>query len=130
MGRMSRKPSWKRNWLEMASSTSSSTVSTKFGSNVMYSFAYLVISATNQNRRRGGKVKCDNCQTKEAFRRRRGWNENQCLRARTLCVVPHQQLCKLGTTTNGNVEQQMHKRGTKVHPAPTCIRYSKCAGAY
>lgn len=35
MGRMSRKPSWKRNWLEMASSTSSSTVSTKFGSNVM-----------------------------------------------------------------------------------------------
>lgn len=81
MGRMSRKPSWKRNWLEMASSTSSSTVSTKFGSNVMYSFAYLVVSATNQNRRRGGEVKCDNCQTKEAFRRRRGWNENQCLRA-------------------------------------------------
>ena len=41
MGRMSRNPSWKRNWLEMASSTWSSTVSSKSGSKAMYSLPYL-----------------------------------------------------------------------------------------
>ena len=41
MGRMSRKPSWNKNWLEMASNTASSAVLVKSGSKAMNNFAYL-----------------------------------------------------------------------------------------